>query len=261
MSSTEAQAGWRAVVKRRSASWWGGPVKGCGSTPSLVYRLVYALLILMSAAGFGGRCLAAEPVRLSLDDPYRDGDYVKVDFTLRGIFDDEIMASLESGLPATLVFEWRIWHQRKDWWDSQVGAGSTHFRVFYDILEDEYDVFDARGRSLAICEAITGVEGVICNREGLRVDRADAFASDKTYYFEMRARLEPLGDQEIRGFESWLSGDEEVGNGETSGGSSSVFSGISRHALGVVKSIAGISERSVTARSTTFRGWNRDSSD
>ena len=73
------------MVKRRSASWWGRPVKGRGSTPPLVYRLVYALLVLMGTAGFGGLCLAAEPVRLSLDDPYRDGDYVKIDFTLRGI--------------------------------------------------------------------------------------------------------------------------------------------------------------------------------
>jgi hypothetical protein len=207
------------------------------------------LISLILAMGLDcGKVCAREPASLTLAEPYRQGNQVYLDFTLRGMFDPEILAALESGLPATLVFSWQIWQVRDGWWDRQILQDQTHFRVYYDMLEDSYDVFAGTGRLLGTCEGIAGVEGILCRQEGLRLAPASDLQTGHWYYVEMNIRLQPLDVEEIKGLEGWLSG-------EGPGRDESFLAGISRHAVGFLKGIAGLAERNVTARTDPFAGF------
>ena len=58
---------------------------------------------------------AAEPARLEIAQPTRIGSQVVADVELYGIFDADLLATLQSGLPVNLVFRWSIWRLERNW--------------------------------------------------------------------------------------------------------------------------------------------------
>lgn len=232
-----------------------GSAAGCAPSPSLsalvgerrlgspaVIWAAVCLLVGLLIAPISA--VAAETITLTLSEPYREQEKVLLDFKLQGLFDDKVMAALDSGLPATLLFEWQVWRDRDGWWDSHIDNGQARYRVFFDVLEECYDVFDGRGRSLGRCRAFDDVEGIVCERTGLPVTSVDKLDADEAYYVEMIVRLAPLEDEEFRDLEGWLDDD---GGG--------VLSWVSQQTVGMFKGTAGLSDRSFSARTRLFRGW------
>jgi hypothetical protein len=209
-------------------------------------------LVLAAAARAGARALPAAAAaggggELRLGEPYRQQGRVCLDWSLYDFFDDEVLAALESGLPATIVVRWRIWRERPSWWDHEVDAGSARFRIFYDVLEERYDAFDDRGRNIVTADAIDEVEGTLCRDRRLVTIPADELRADRGYYVEVEVRLEPLDEDEIRDLEGWLHGRRDGGQ--------ELLSGLAQHAVGFLKDMAGLGSRAVWARTETFPGW------
>lgn len=192
--------------------------------------------------------LAADKPELRLSEPYPCEDRLCLDVSLLQMFDQEILAALESGLPATLLFRWRIWKQRSSWWDSEVSAGGEELRIFYDVLDDRYDMFDGAGRNIATGQSIESLEEVLGEGQRLEMARLTLLRTDHRYYVEVKARLEPLDEEEIRDLENWLGGSRRQDSEE-------LLSDLARHAVGLLKDMAGLGGRTIRAKSAAFSGW------
>jgi Domain of unknown function (DUF4390) len=185
----------------------------------------------------------SEPA-LELNHPYLSNGILCFDLELSGLFGGDATEALHSGLPATVIVQWGIWRKRKAWWDDEVVSGSTFYRVFYDVLEERYDVFDRAGRPLASSDDLGQIEQALCRRRGLTTVRADRLEHDGRYVIEVLARLEPLDEQEIANLEAWARGH--------GGGDKSFLSSVSHRTVGWLKNLVGPGVRSAWARSETF---------
>ena len=190
---------------------------------------------------------------LELGEPYLRNSRLCFDLELSGLFGGETAEALHSGLPATVIVQWGIWRKRKAWWDDEVVSGSTFYRVFYDVLEQRYDLFDRSGRPLASSENLEEIEHALCRRRGLATVRADRLDPEARYVIEVLTRLNPLDEQEISNLESWARG----------GGDETFLSSVSHRAIGWLKNLVGPGIRSAWAKSAVFtvegagRGNNR----
>jgi hypothetical protein len=205
------------------------------------------LILLAALPGPAGA--EGEPT-LSVGTPTCRGQRIFVTITLSGILDEEVVRTLESGLPARLIFDWQLWRQRAAWWDSQLQSGDTHYRIFYDVLEEHYDIFDAAGRRIATCEGFPEVREIAGREQEIDLCDAARLRSKHRYYVTVEARLEALGEDQIRDLEGWLSG------GRPGGESRDLLSGLSRHAASVLREIVGLGSRTARGRSAIFTGWD-----
>jgi len=201
---------------------------------------------------------AQEPV-LKLGRPEIQNGKVVVGVELRDFFNGESLTSLQSGMPGTLVFNWTIFQQRDVWSDPEIVSGQVRNRIYFDVLEEQYHLFNHQGRPLGACDALAGVTREICRKEAMVLSDAGPLKKGEAYYVEMEVTLEILNDKQVRGFEDWLWGegregtdsvDQLVSQEEDSGFSS----GLSDMALGVVLRVAGISDANVQGQSVLFYG-------
>jgi len=207
--------------------------------------------------------LALDPI-LELGQPsFQDGKVI-VDVELRDFFNKNSLATLQSGVAATLVFQWTVRQHREGWHDSEVASGTVRNRIFFDVLEEQYHLFNHMGRPLGACDALSGVAQALCRREAMVLAGVGNLEKGVQYYVEMEASLEILNNEQVRGFEKWLLGDggrgvdspdmesedRLVSQGEDSGFSSS----LSDLVLGAVLRITGISNNAVHGQSSLFWG-------
>jgi hypothetical protein len=214
----------------------------------LAKRCLLAALLALSAASLGLPAARAGEAALALQAPELVEGALLVRFTLSGIFDEDVRASLDTGLPATLAFRWQLWQEREGWWDRGLEAGGAWYRIFYDVLERRYQLFDASGRRVAGCATLDEVDAELCREQGLRVPLPRGIRPDRRYFLELEARLEPLDVNEIRDLEGWLGGSMRES------GSRGLMTGASRYAVGMLKKMAGMGSRRAQARSEAFAG-------
>ena len=217
-----------------------GATRAAGRWSAILWLLLLALLAPSPAS-------AASDPQLSLGSPVRVEGALQVSLTLHGIFDREIAAALESGLPATLALRWQLQEKKALWGTRTHTTGSTWYRILYDVLEKRYDVFDATGRHVASCATLEEVNVALTVARGIHINLSAALRSDRIYFVELEARLEPLAAGEIEGLESWLHGDPEDSRRDQHS------RGLSRYALGLMKDIVGMGARSAEAKSAPFR--------
>lgn len=209
---------------------------------------MYLLVLWISVVGslFGiapARAQDGDPT-LEIGAPYIRNGILSFDLDVSGLFGGGAVEALHSGLPATVKVQWSIQRKRSGWWDDKVVSGSTFFRVFYDVLEQRYDLFDRTGRPLAGSDDLTEIENALCRRRGLATVRADHLDDDASYMIEVLARLEPLDEQEISDLEAWARGEGEQDK--------PFLSSVSRRAIGWLKDLVGPEARSAWARSEAF---------
>ncbi len=193
----------------------------------------------------------AETPSLELSQPVRVESQVEMDFKLLNMFDDDLLATLKSGLPAIFTFRWTIWQERSGQRDLEASTGRIHYRIFFDVLEEDYNIFNVQGRPLAACETLLGVESVVCNQEGLVLAESSALSHDNSYHVEMEVIIEAIGDDQVRGFENWLRNRTDVPEEEEN----SLTAGLNSVFRGLIRNIAGIQDRRITGQSPSFRGW------
>ncbi len=220
-----------------------GPASFFGTRPvcrAILYCLLCSLLITSTASA-----RADEPPALHIGAPVEHLGILDFELDVSHLFAGDAIEALHSGLPATVVIRWSLWRQRSGWWDDEVVSGSTFFRVYYDVLEERYDLFDRSGRPLAGSRDLAEIEDALCRRRGLSTVRADRLKRDATYVLEVLARLEPLDEQQIGELESWARGE--------SGKSKPFLSTVTRRAVGWLKNRVGPEARSAWAKSKPFR--------
>jgi len=224
---------------------------------SIVLSAVVLLLLVAATSN-------AQNSILSLGKPVVQDGNVVLDVELSDFFDKESLASLQSGMPASLVFDWSIYMHREAWSDPQIATGQIRNRIYFDVLEEKYHLFNHQGRPLGACDALTGVSQALCQKKAMVLSDVDGLKSGVQYYVKMEASLEILNDQQVRGFEEWLWG-EERGGGDSQGEDSvdrlvsqeedsGFSSGLSDMALGLVLKVTGISDSTVTGQSALFYG-------
>ena len=186
---------------------------------------------------------ASDPT-LEIGPAYLQNGVLSLDLEVSGLFGGGATEALHSGLPATVIVQWGLLRKRAGWWDDKVISGSTFFRVFYDVLEQRYDLFDRTGRSLASSDQLATIENALCRRRGLSTVRADRLDRDVQYQVEVMARLEPLDEQEISDLEAWARGQGDRDK--------PFLSSVSRRAIGWLKDLVGPETRSAWAKSEPF---------
>ncbi len=215
-----------------------------------IYRLAPLLLPLVLTL-IPSSALSAPDPELNLGRPEIHDGKVVLDVQLRGFFKRETLGSLESGVPATLVFQWCLYRERIGWRDQMVREGEIRNRIFFDVLEEQYHLFNHQGRPLGACDAISGLREVLCRREAMVLATASGLLENERYYVEMIASLEILSDEQVRGFEGWLLGERDTG-AATFDLEVEEVEGLSSLVLGVVKRIAGLGATTAKDESPVF---------
>ncbi len=208
--------------------------------------LVFCLLACTAGVSFADE---GEAVRLDLGQPYLRGNNVWLDFTLSGLISGEVLDALHSGLPVTIVFEWWIWQRRDGWWDRHVDSGAMFFRVFYDVLQSRYDVFDHRGRLIASSDNPREIEPSVSDSPGLKLVSAGVLHADRRYFVEVLARIEMLDEEEVRNLEDWLSGPDR------NDGGLNLVRAMSERLARMLGGIVGPREKAVEDRTEDFSGF------
>lgn len=162
------------------------------------------LVLLMLLSPLAAR---AEP-ELRLRRPGPQDAAGQPSFTLAGFLDGELRESLESGLPATIILRWSLRESRDGWWDRRVDQGFQLYRIYHDLLESTFELFDARGRSVALCADLEELETALAQWRALTLPDALDLDSRRRYRLQVEVRLEPLPADEIRDLERWLRGSE-----------------------------------------------------
>jgi hypothetical protein len=202
--------------------------------------LAGACFVLLSI--LGARIAAAAPT-LTLDAPACTERSAHLTLSVSELFDDETRLALESGLPTTLSFEWRLWRKRNGWWDDRIATGGVRYRIFYDLLEERYEAFEESGRRITGSRELSVLEETLCARHDLEIRSPIPLLDRHRYYIDVMARLQPLDSAEMQGLEDWLRGSGKA-----------ALRGISRGARKIFGSGAGLRSRSVVARSAVFNG-------
>ncbi len=201
------------------------------------------LILLTWLLGAAVPSLAEDPL-LELGQPRMQEGRLLVDVTLRGLLCDGSLESLEAGVPASLIFRWKVWREREGWRDAEVARGELENRVYFDVLEENYHLFDHRGRPLGACDALEGLTETLCRREAMALEGVPRLEKDTRYYLEMEVTFQTVGYQEVRGIESWLLGAEDAPemSGETLG----------ELTLSLIKKMAGLDSTTVRDVSPKF---------
>ncbi|MFH1754719.1 MAG: DUF4390 domain-containing protein, partial [Candidatus Latescibacterota bacterium] len=206
------------------------------------------LCVILCTVGLSYAGNDSEP-RLDLGKPYVKGDNVRLDISISGLISGEVLEALHSGLPVTIVFEWRIWQRRSGWWDQPINSGATFFRVFYDVLQNRHDVFDYRGRLLASSNDSAGIERAVSDGPDLKLISAHELNKDTRYFAEVLARIELLDEEEVKNLEEWLSGPDRQRNGLNLVGM------LSQRLSNVLDGIVGPGDKTVINRTEDFSGF------
>jgi hypothetical protein len=211
-----------------------------GVARSMLELVAFCLLRPAAAAG-------APAAAIDLASPYIAGAHVAVDFQVDGLFDASVVEALRSGLPASLVIRWELWRDRASWWDTEIGGGGSAYKILFDVVDESYGVFDSVHARMTVVRSIGALEQAVCSEHGAKVAERSALDPSGRYYVMVEARLEPLEIGAVRDLEQWLRGGIRARDG---GG---LFSGVPRQAVGVLKGIVGLGERSAFARTPSFR--------
>ncbi len=207
-------------------------------------RLAWLPLVFSSMA----LANSGDGLSLLLGDPHCIEAEVMINLQVEGLFSEEVINTINSGLPATLIYKWELWRHRSSWWDRRVDTGFITCRVFYDVLEETYDIFNHSGKPIASCHSIKEVELIICQNQEMKLSINERLQASQNYYIGIDVRLETLDEDELENLESWLRGDS--GHRE----SKDLLIEITRQATEVIRNVTGSGVRLVSGQSVLFEG-------
>jgi len=208
----------------------------------IAFTLMLAGLALMTVAA---RPAAGEPVLL-LTGARLAGAELQVEVALEGFVDDELQESLDAGLPAALLLRWRLYERRQGWWDRELAGGLLRQRLFYDVLEARYTLFDARGRRLAHCADARALATELAKPRAQTLLLPALLPAGVSVELAIEARLEPLTAAELAELERWLAGGDARG-------APGLLGGLRGGSERLLRRMAGLSSRQAQARCAVER--------
>jgi hypothetical protein len=95
-------------------------------------RSAMLLWLALAAAGDGGKP-AVRDLQVS-----SDGQQVAVSIRFDNALDESMLERLESGLPTELTYRFRLYKDRKRWWNGAVDRSSYQIIAMYNAVSREY---------------------------------------------------------------------------------------------------------------------------
>jgi hypothetical protein len=177
--------------------------------------------------------------------------FLYLEYELVAPFDGIYFEAIQSGLPTTLNYTIEVWRQRSGWWDKLEDTYEREYRLFHDVLHDEYLVA-SRDESQRY-SSLDSLTAAVCrfhrrSRQGPEYFSRQLFSPDKRYYVVVTATLAPLTVEDLNELDDWLRGTLR-GGGDDSGG----ISGLTRTVGGLLMSMTGFGDQRVKTRSHDFR--------
>ncbi|MFQ5599105.1 MAG: DUF4390 domain-containing protein [Candidatus Krumholzibacteriia bacterium] len=178
--------------------------------------------------------------------------FLYVEFELQEPFEGIYLEALQSGLPTTLDYTIEVWRDRSGWWDKLEDTYEREFRLFRDLLNDEYLVVTPEEtQQFAALDSL--VEAVCLfhrhSEQGPQYFRRALFAPGKRYYVVITAHLAPLSVEDLNELDDWLQGTIRRRGDQTRGG----ISALSRTMGGLLMSMTGFGDKKVRGRTPKFR--------
>ena len=194
----------------------------------------------------------ASEIRMERIDATSQG-FLFLEMEFVDAFDGLYLEAIQSGLPTTLHYTVEVWRQRSGWWDRLERTQERRFRLFRDVLSGEYWlVTEEETQSFANLEALLDVVTRFRrNTSPLPLPFPSAnLPGDKQYYLVVSANLTPLSVEDLNELDEWLKGTIRGGNPDSDTG---IISGLSRTMGGLLLSLTGFGDRTLRARSPSFR--------
>jgi hypothetical protein len=194
--------------------------------------------VLVLALSVPGLALAAVDVVVSAEDGVL---YVDARFT--DAFDADLEAALRSGLPARVGIELVLWEERAGLWDREVVREEWTVSVVFEVVAEDYTVFDGTGDPLLESEDLVEVEDFVSGVQLLPLcDFAD-LDPDRPHYLGAHLVIEPLSIDEVRDLERWLRGNVRQG---------ARLRDVPGQLVGVLRNRLGLGAQSERGRSAEF---------
>jgi hypothetical protein len=190
--------------------------------------------------------VSARGAEVEVDCLVAPGDWLLAEVHTEGLFDDEVLDALHSGLPARLRYEVELWRARSSLWDQLVFGERFEYRIHYDLLAERYRVFEADGAEILATNSLQELQDLLTSEE-VELLGLEELDEERRYYGVVEVRWDPLSVDEIRDLENWLRGSVSSRDGD--GG----IGGISGHLFGILRNEVGLGGRSMRGRSADFQ--------
>lgn len=174
-----------------------------------------------------------------------------LEFELEAPFEGVYEEAVRSGLPTTLSFTIEVWRQRGGWWDKLEEAYEFEFRLFRDLLNEQYVVVTtAETRQFATLDSLAYSVSrfELGTANGPLYLPRELFAPNKRYYVVIVATLAPLTLEDLNEIDQWVRGSIRGGSDDSGG-----ISGLSRTMGGMLMSLTGFGDQRVKSRTDYFR--------
>ena len=202
-------------------------------------RSVGILCALVLAFAAPGSARGAVEVVASAED-----GMLYVDARFGQVFDEDLEAALRSGLPARIAIELVLYEQRSGLWDREVLRDSWTVSVVFDVVAEDYTVFDAEGAVLLEAADLAAVEEFVSGVELWPLCDLGELDAARPHYLGVRLAIEPLSIEEVRDLERWLRGNVRQG---------ATLRDVPGQLVGVLRNRLGLGTQSERGRSPEFR--------
>jgi hypothetical protein len=202
-------------------------------------RSVGILCSLVFALVVPGSALGAVEVAVSAED-----GILYVDAHFSEVFDDDLELALQSGLPARISIELVLWEERSGLWDREVLRDQWTVSVVFDVVAEDYAVFDVEGASLLESGELMEVEDFVSGIELWPLCELGELEAGRPHYLGVRLVIEPLSIEEVRDLERWLRGNVRQG---------ATLRDVPGQLVGILRNRLGLGAQSERGRSPEFR--------
>jgi DNA-binding transcriptional LysR family regulator len=145
-------------------------------------------------------CLAAgdeRPAVTRIDLYVRDGSLTG-DVASRGLFSEQIVGTVQSGLPAVL----ELFYVLNESGGGTVDKGVRAFSLSYDVWGDVYSV--AAGDTTTRLPSFEAMRSMVERLNGIALVPADRMRPDRSYFVQMSLAVSPLQGTDKRKVAGWV---------------------------------------------------------
>ncbi len=205
--------------------------------------------IVLASTPSPGKC-----GELRVDEIGVDRGLVTARVVLVDAFDSDTRASIVSGLPITVRFTTEIWRERRRWFDKQLDARVTTYRVRWDPGERVFTLTHPGRPRRDVYEALDPLLDELAHQLLPVYARWD-LEDRHQYFLILEAAIRPVTLEEFRELDGWIGGrirggaDDPEAPDEPPGGSGGIAGTVFRF----LKDLSGFGDTIFRARTGSFR--------
>jgi hypothetical protein len=157
------------------------------------------IVVLFCLAGLPALGLAAgERPEVSGADVYVAGGIIMSDLRCGGLFSEEIIGTVQSGLPAVVELLYVVTNRD----DKTVKRGIHSYELYYDVWEDVYSI--GRSDSSSCYSSFEAMSGAVEALRGVSIIRLQRLDTGAEYSISFSIAVHPLRGTEREKLEGWV---------------------------------------------------------